>query len=38
VPEGDDIPSGKVHLSFEPSRTHVYENAWLAGDLSRAAS
>ncbi len=38
VPEGDDIPTGKVHVSFAPAHTHVYENSWLAGDTSRAAS
>lgn len=38
VPEGDGIPSGRVHLSFAPEHTHLYENSWLAGDTSRASS
>jgi glycerol transport system ATP-binding protein len=38
VPEGQDIPTGKTHISFDADRTHVYENSWLAGDVSRAAS
>jgi glycerol transport system ATP-binding protein len=38
VPEGDGIPTGKVHVSFAPEHTHIYENSWLAGDTSRVAS
>jgi glycerol transport system ATP-binding protein len=37
VPEGEAIPTGKAKLSFDADHTHVYENSWLAGDLTRAA-
>ncbi len=31
VPEGDSIPEGKTHLSFDASHTQVYENGWMVG-------
>ena len=31
VPEGDAIPEGKTHLSFEAAHTQVYENGWMVG-------
>ncbi len=31
VAEGEEIPSGRVHLSFKPSHTRVYEDGWMAG-------
>ncbi len=31
VPEGGNIPVGKANIAFDPARTHVYENSWLAG-------
>ncbi len=37
VPEGDAIPTGKANITFDPNRTHVYENSWLAGDKMGAA-
>jgi glycerol transport system ATP-binding protein len=32
VPEGDPIPVGRVHLAFDPKRSFVYSNNWLAGE------
>ena len=31
VAEGDAIPEGKAHLVFDPARTQLYENGWMAG-------
>ena len=31
VPEGDAIPEGKTHLSFDAAHTQVYENGWMVG-------
>ena len=31
VPEGDAIPVGKTHLTFDAARTQVYENGWMVG-------
>ena len=31
VPEGDSIPEGKAHLSFDASRAQIYENGWMVG-------
>ncbi|WP_395688650.1 ABC transporter ATP-binding protein [Aestuariivirga sp.] len=29
--EGEAVPEGKMHLSFDPTHTQIYENGWLAG-------
>ena len=34
VPEGDSIPTGKTHVSFDASHTQVYENGWMVGARS----
>ena len=31
VAEGESIPTGKIHLSFDPSHTQIYEDGWIAG-------
>ncbi len=31
VPEDQPIPEGEMQLAFDPSRTHIYHNGWLAG-------
>ncbi len=31
VPEGEAIPAGKAHLSFDPTHTQIYENGWMVG-------
>jgi glycerol transport system ATP-binding protein len=31
VAEGDDIPTGKAKLAFDPSHTQVYSDGWIAG-------
>ena len=31
VGEGGMIPSEKVHLAFDPARTRIYVDGWLAG-------
>ncbi len=31
VAEGDAIPEGKAHISFDASHTQVYENGWMVG-------
>jgi len=36
VPEGHSIPEGEMQLAFDPSRTHIYHNGWLAGREKRA--
>jgi hypothetical protein len=35
VPEGEAIPVGKAHISFDIDHTHIYEDSWLAGDKTR---
>jgi glycerol transport system ATP-binding protein len=30
VDEGEAIPSGEVHLAFEPSQTRLYRDGWLS--------
>jgi glycerol transport system ATP-binding protein len=32
VPEGESIPTGKTHLSFDATHTQVYENGWMVGE------
>lgn len=32
VPEGQDIPSSKAKLAFDPDHTQIYADGWLAGD------
>ncbi|MGB8315173.1 MAG: ABC transporter ATP-binding protein [Aestuariivirga sp.] len=34
VPEGDAIPEGKTHLSFDAAHTQVYESGWMVGARS----
>jgi glycerol transport system ATP-binding protein len=29
--EGESVPQGRTHLAFDPSRTQVYEDGWMAG-------
>jgi glycerol transport system ATP-binding protein len=29
VPEGDGVPAGAAHLSFDPKHTHLYHDGWL---------
>jgi glycerol transport system ATP-binding protein len=36
VPEGEDIPDGRARLAFDPARSFVYANGWLAGDTMGA--
>jgi glycerol transport system ATP-binding protein len=31
VPENQPIPTGKVNLAFDPSRTQIYADGWIAG-------
>ena len=31
VPEGESVPEGKTHLSFDANHTQVYENGWMVG-------
>jgi len=31
VPEDHPIPAGEVRLGFDPTRTNIYHNGWLAG-------
>jgi glycerol transport system ATP-binding protein len=31
VPEGESVPTGKTHLSFDASHTQIYENGWIVG-------
>ena len=31
VAEGESIPTGKIHLSFDPLHTQIYEDGWIAG-------
>ena len=38
VPEGQDIPVGKAKVSFDPKRSYIYANSWLAGDKMGATS
>lgn len=30
IPEGREIPSDSVHIKFNPTKTHVYKDGWLA--------
>jgi glycerol transport system ATP-binding protein len=32
VPEGEDIPTAKVRIAFDPARSFIYSNGWLAGE------
>jgi glycerol transport system ATP-binding protein len=34
VPEGEDIPSDKAHIAFDPDHSFVYSNGWLAGEAA----
>jgi glycerol transport system ATP-binding protein len=34
VPEGQQIPEGKAHVSFDPPHSQIYENGWLVGGRS----
>jgi glycerol transport system ATP-binding protein len=34
VPENQSIPTGKVNLAFDPSRTQIYADGWIAGGKS----
>jgi glycerol transport system ATP-binding protein len=38
VPEGEEIPSSKVKLAFDPTHSFVYSNGWLAGEAGGATS
>ena len=31
VPEGQGIPEGRSHVSFDADHTQVYENGWMVG-------
>ncbi len=31
VKEGDAIPEGSAHLSFDPARTQIYRDGWMVG-------
>lgn len=33
VEDGVAVPEGSVHLAFDPSRTRVYADGWLAGEV-----
>ena len=32
VEDGDDVPDGRGHLRFDPAKTRVYSDGWLAGE------
>ena len=32
VPEGIEVPSSRAHLIFDPMKTFLYQNDWLAGE------
>jgi glycerol transport system ATP-binding protein len=36
VGEGGTIPSEQVHLAFDPARTRIYVDGWLAGREARS--
>jgi glycerol transport system ATP-binding protein len=38
VPEGEEIPTGQARIAFNPARSFVYANGWLAGDTTGAQS
>jgi glycerol transport system ATP-binding protein len=38
APVGGDIPEGTAHLAFDPSRTRVYADSWLAGTISEGGA
>jgi glycerol transport system ATP-binding protein len=32
VPEGEEIPSAKARIAFDPTHSFIYSNGWLAGE------
>jgi glycerol transport system ATP-binding protein len=32
VPEGESIPEGKAHLTFDAAHTQIYSDGWIAGE------
>jgi glycerol transport system ATP-binding protein len=38
VPEGEPVPSAKARLKFDPDRTFIYSDSWLAGEARGAGA
>jgi glycerol transport system ATP-binding protein len=38
VPQGETVPSGRAHVVFDPTRTRIYADGWLAGDPGQGAA
>jgi glycerol transport system ATP-binding protein len=37
VPEGEEIPSAKARIAFDPAHSFIYSNGWLAGEAGAAS-
>ncbi len=38
VPEGEPVPEGKAKLRFDPKRTFIYADSWMAGEAQGSAA